>query len=141
MTNLLLFVALATIIVLIIILAKTFKEKNVLKETVSQRDEEIKEKIKGIDEYRSIVTKKRDYEKELNDEIIYLKKENKEFEDALNRKSKLIEEFTSKHTEYLQTMQDLTNENNRLKQHFEQLLIASTPVNKIETKSKKNRRV
>ena len=140
MTNLLLFVALATIIGLIIILAKTFKEKNVLKETVSQRDEEIKEKIKSIDEYRSIVTKKRDYEKELNDEIIYFKKENKEFEEALNRKSKLIEEFTSKHTEYLQTMQTLTDENNRLKQHIEQLT-ASIPVNKIETKSKKNRRV
>lgn len=140
MTNLLLFVALATIIGLIIILAKTFKEKNVLKETVSQRDEEIKEKIKSIDEYRSIVTKKRDYEKELNDEIIYLKKENKEFEDALNRKSKLIEEFTTKHTEYLQTMQTLTDENNRLKQHIEQLT-TPIPVNKIETKSKKNRRV
>ena len=69
MTNLLLFVALATIIGLIIILAITFKEKNVLKETLSQRDEEIKEKIKSIDEYRSIVSKKRDYEKELNDEI------------------------------------------------------------------------
>lgn len=57
MTNLLLFVAIATIIGLIIILAKTFKEKNVLKETVFQMNEEIKEKIKGIDEYRSIVTK------------------------------------------------------------------------------------
>ena len=140
MTNLLLFVALATIIGLIIILAKTFKEKNVFKETVSQRDEEIKEKIKGIDEYRSIVTKKRDYEKELNDEIIYFKKENKAFEEALNRKSKLIEEFTSKHTEYLQTMKDLTDENNRQKHIIEQLT-ASIPVNKIETKSKKNRRV
>ena len=141
MTNLLLFVALATIIGLIIILAKTFKEKNVLKETVSKRDEEIKEKIKGIDEYRSIVTKKRDYEKELNDEIINLKKQVEVFEEALIGKSELIDEITSKHTEYLQTMQDLFEENNRLKQHIEQLLIASTPVNKIETKSKKNKRI
>ena len=133
MTNLLLFVALATIIGLTIILTKTFKEKNVLKETVSQRDEEIKEKIKGIDEYRFIVSKKRDYEKELNDEIINLKKQIESLQsesDGLN----------ARHTEYLLTMQAMADENNRLKQHIEQLT-ASIPVNKIETKSKKNRRV
>lgn len=140
MTNLLLFVALATIIGLIIILAKTFKEKNVLKEDLKESQETYESNIRQLEGDIESLQKKRDYEKELNDEIIYFKKENKEYEEALNKKSKLIEEFTLKHTEYLQTMQDLTDENIRLKQHIEQLT-ASIPVNKIETKSKKNRRV
>ena len=116
MTNLLLFVALATIIGLTIILAKTFKEKNVLKEDLKDSHDKI---IKHV--------------KELNDENRNLKKQIEVLQSELGRLSK-------KHTEYLQTMQDLTDENNRLKQHIEQLT-ASIQVNKIETKSKKNRRV
>ena len=122
MTNLLLFVALATIIGLIIILAKTFKEKNVLKEdlkesqkTINHLDKQLKNADATIQETQS-----------LNE---------KQYKQIVEERTK-----NAKHAEYLQTMQDLTDENNRLKQHIEQLT-ASIQVNKIETKSKKNRRI
>ena len=133
MTNLLLFVALATIIVLIIILAKTFKEKNVLKEELKESQETADNINRQLKDAFESLQKKCDYEKELNDEIIKVKKENESLQsesDGLN----------ARHTEYLLTMQAMTDENNRLKQHIEQLT-ASIQVNKIETKSKKNRRV
>lgn len=69
----------------------------------------------------------------MNDEIT---NRNKQIE-VLQSESDII---NARHTKYLQTIQDLTNENNRLKQHIEQMT-SSIQVNKIETKSKKNRRV
>ena len=122
MTNLLLFVALATIIVLIIILAKTFKEKNVLKEDLKESQKTINHLYKQLKNADATIQETQ----------------------SLNEKQykQIVEERTknAKHAEYLQTMQDLTDENNRLKQHIEQLT-ASIQVNKIETKSKKNRRI
>ena len=49
MTNLLLFVALATLIVLIIILAITFKEKNVLKEDLKDLQETSESNIQQLE--------------------------------------------------------------------------------------------
>ena len=122
MTNLLLFVALATIIGLIIILAKTFKEKNVLKEDLKESQKTINHLYKQLKNADATIQETQ----------------------SLNEKQykQIVEERTknAKHAEYLQTMQDLTDENNRLKQHIEQLT-ASIQVNKIETKSKKNRRI
>lgn len=159
MTNLLFYIAIATIFVLIIILAQQFKDKNKLRDEVSNlQDANIKVGMQLTDLKTSnfvLDNKLKDAnatieETQLLNEQQYKqiveertkKEEQEQISNSIKKQVEVLkhecESLTSKHKEYLETITQLAQENATLKEQIDKLTKQIIQP-RIETKVKKKR--